>query len=765
MEEHWRKLQRTRCDAGWCDLRVPTLKSPQQLIADANIAAAKGSQAKRAAAAPETSKHGPRVASWLIATWLLVSTAAVFLNSIYAGIIERARAGRLNIPNSTVPASPGHDFNQLDLLAPSLLAVSVFLLHFAYLFIVAWEQIYKRHASKRELPNIVLIVLLGLAYIVPTGFYIAGIPQGTIKLVSVGFFALLYLSWCGIDWYELRRDTPGWFHERWRALRRRLKHPFKSPAVVQAGVANPQTGPQHNPSVDPHGGGHEHQSGDGSHAHGELTTAEQVQKSVWMYIDLVLGTVLLLSVAGYLLSKVEWLGKHVARLDDLLKFSWAEAFTVKEVAVAVTIIAWFVVQLVIKNSSKGSEVLSHKLWQDTIEHHHSRDSNPIKLPAEIQARCTAKGEINVVVANCGTGKRTQQLLRLLRLGDQALYDQRKRWVYEEDQKKRVATDESYGSDGVLAKVRLWGYNHDKAVEGFGEHVDHDHFTSDTKTAQSWASAADIIIVLHSTYDSFETKRIEAVLEKANKEGCLILVRGFADHSYLATICYHLIDRGFSETPRYHVWNSEHLNGLSERLKFSQLHLTDPKQPVREFRLKHPNVTGVNSQPDRAPMIQACLIVHQHFKVSPFTNACIEDYLSRQFDPVRAELVAHQLESILRTTDHDPRLNNGLNGDDFVYAFWYGKPPEGMPITTTGGTGLHLVDGTAEANPGDAPPATTGTPAATTTLPATGAPRETGAPVAADLPAATGASASTATPPTTLTPPADPVHPPNQEHVP
>ena len=583
----------------------------------------------------------------------------------------------------------------------------IFLIHFTYLLTVGWDQLFKYPHDKAELSEVFLIVLLTGTYLVPlllifwpVESLVSDLPAhsvpladriSTSKFVATIFFATVYSWWAIVDWRDLHHLQS----ERGRSysLLVELRHHFdksQKRAIrklrdFRKSKPNQEARDESKSALNPVG-----QASPADQArnfdqskrdHIPTGTFLTVQKAMWMGLDFFLALTLWSSIILY---------EHFDE-SALFKLTIFQHFTIKELAVMLALGARFFSLYLIRLASASDELIKHRGWQAslnrTIGDARARSDKPFKTTLSrdghefdgvaidtqrvaLLQRCSmvitcppspdssvasetppeSPVEIKCLVVNCGTGVRTAQLLKRIKV--------------------RRQSDRPFERSNY--RVRLFGYHHDNQVgdmfrigkwisdlDNNGKNVLDREFTSELNEAQEWATDADVLIILHSTYDAHEAHRVKSIVAKLG-DNAVVIARGFADHSILATVCYQHPDRWVWPTPHYHLWNHGFLREIAAEQSWKII------TPYESSRVDPPSFPPAPRPDDKFFPIK---IIAQNLRLDDASIAESLSYLEMQLPEVACNGIRDQLNAIASATiAADKEKNFTANMDDYVYCF-------------------------------------------------------------------------------------------------
>ncbi len=557
-----------------------------------------------------------------------------------------------------------------DLFLPLVGAGVLFILHLVYLIIVGYDQIFKDPHDELKYREAVLLLLLTATYLLP--FLIVMLPihrafglgdefaQAMMndrltlaKLTATACFAIVYTYWAVVDYHEL---------QEYKRIEGKSVPLLSQPISVLFGKST------------------SHRSLHGHASPGE--SLETIYKSMWMGLDIFLAITLWASMVLY-----EFFAD-----DGLYKLTILGHFGLKDVAVVIALAARVFTMRLVRLAITGEESIKHRGWQRAIR----RITEPgIGRPAS-QARsdedhvlsctdkcsiiinCTKKNEspgasgkehgvpgqvLNCMIVNCGTGERTKQVLRRIQVSSQL-------------ETQSITPD---------YQVNLFGYSHDCQIKDrfisgdWVARLEHPElvvkrkFTDNIDVAKKWLDSGysddsnkiDVVIVLHSTYDSEEAARVEQLTSELTA-GTVVIVRGFADHSMLATVCYQHSDRGLLPVPYYHRWNHGFLREMAARHNWFIItpYSQKPQQVIKP---------DVPPRPDSNDGYYPVKVIRQTLDME---RDKIEDaiaYLSMQLSEEAAKGLRAQLVAMSASVPEDQKSKiNCANVDDYVYCFVVGE---------------------------------------------------------------------------------------------
>ncbi len=585
-----------------------------------------------------------------------------------------------------------------DVFWVMLVASLIFLVHATYLGVVAWNQLIKHPIEQFHWGEAIPLIMLCLVYFIPLVFVLL-VPEPInemlhdlsnsktttfrfrfemSKLITTFVFFAVYAGWSIIDYREINH--------------------FRKHA-----------------------------------AHSELPNKKvPLQKLLWMGLDSFLAFTLFGAIVLYLAFQEE----------KLYKLTLFTHITIKELAVSLAVAAHFFMFVMVRLAYASDEPIKHRGYQKALNRQYKQTAkaipkpkkgeSPLLIPVDtdhadeegnelpcnqycdivIQATSVKRISeaplievplIKCMIINCGTGRRTAQLIRRLKV--------------------RPPNDPSIQKDHYC--LELFAYHHDKiARDDFllldwakqlpdhpqsgiehPENITCQDFTTDIETAQTWASQADVIILLHSTYNQEEAARVESVLAKVNarsdqpaaqsksqkeqgdapvvdkskadlnnkqpQEGNankprsqVILARGFADHSLLAAVCHQHPELLFPRMPHYHLWNHGFLREMAAGHGWHILH------PYCNDNCPAP-VSKPNSPPTPEPddSFYPFKIITQNLNLKGSSLDDAMSYLALQINERAVDGLYEQLKAIASATPIKELPKNQLaNADDYVYCF-------------------------------------------------------------------------------------------------
>jgi len=364
-----------------------------------------------------------------------------------------------------------------------------------------------------------------------------------------------------------------------------------------------------------------------------LSTSERSRKQAWLSIDIALAVLLLVPLIEYLTHSN----------SGLLSIKAFGHFGLKDVAAGATVAARLLLEQQARQARAGLYPVLHADWQESLRADAShRGTGPRIAPGR------ATGPLRILFVNADSGSRMQQVTEFFSL---------------ETEDREVSI---YNARGVSEAA---------------DDDDIDEYTTDKNRAIVLAKQADLIVVVNSLYFEDEVMEARELIHSA-RPGALVAIRGFADHSFIATIAYQL-----AMNPRHdkniHLWNSKNIDrlfagypanvhvleealGIEEPGLFGSV-LSEPlaEGNVRQKRLHH-SATHRDVPYPPLGVIKQSLVNTSRFRF------VLANYLVQPLSEASADAVREQMEALAHVDAERQRYRDVLNVDDYVYLFRLGS---------------------------------------------------------------------------------------------
>lgn len=372
----------------------------------------------------------------------------------------------------------------------------------------------------------------------------------------------------------------------------------------------------------------------------ELSESERGRKRTWFTIDIGLAFFLIIPLIDYLVSP------KTATLIDTKTFGF---LTLKDLAAATTWVALFGLKFLGDKARRDLTPILHGGWQDSLIPDGSHvGAGPTISPANEAT------PLRLLFVHADAGRRMDQLLEFFSLTSETRYTS----VYNPSRGTKLADSQEV-----------------------------DNYFHTIENAIDEAQAADVIFIVNYLYTPAEIEASRQIVLNA-KPGTLVVTRGFADHSYIATIAYQL-----ALNPRQdktiHEWNSSHTDAL-----FKGYHEDVYVLEERESHEPFPNlwIDGTGHDPgvdEKLPRnhhtehnhpvpYPPVGIIRQVLDNRAETRFTIANYLVDPLSEASADAVRDQMQALSDLDLGRDVFRDVLNMDDYVYIFRLGDPQPDSP---------------------------------------------------------------------------------------
>lgn len=607
--------------------------------------------------------------------FVIVAAIGIFIYTILLGLL--ADPAFANAVRGDGDDSPKVVFDVGHTVKTLFFASVVFLLHLTYLWKVAKDQVIGHAIEKFHSIEVFFVVALSLAYLIPLCFLIGSFiqlnnwlpalkevtdtealqgPAKATKELGTFCFAVIYLAWATADYRDLNKDLQD-KGQKLLPLGSFLLRPFNSfflrPLRGMATSISKRIGGKHaSHSIDPS------------------------QTLIWFIIDLALAVALF---AALILATV-------FEESKVFKVSVFDQITLKEIAVALALVARYGSASIATQIHSLDESVKHKVWQNAIWRPRNQPENWTAdtskangvLPLHADRSCeiivtdvhgrNANGNpmLSILVLNCGEGKRTAEILNQMTLRDKSGGQ-----PLDTDYEVEVRAYNHDPDVGDRFRIGNWrsGLDNPDAIHS-------DQFTSSMIEASNWAAQSDVVIVLHSTYDAHEATRVESILTgridgdqidqpAGVSPGAVLLFRGFADHSLLSCVTHQHPDKSLFGSPTdYHRWNHGFLRSLAH---YCNWHIVTPYSDQKAIPVSEPHSPPCSKPDDHFYPIK---VIRQHIRSESDQITSALHYLRLQLPASACDGLEEQLNDIaaMSTVEEMP-LNSFANADDYLYCFY------------------------------------------------------------------------------------------------